>query len=332
MSIRTIVFTVEETGEVSPALPQYAGVQGDHNATTVRFDLPDALYDAKWKYRIEYVNGNGCFDSTVFIDPEFIVDKNRCVRTDLPSIWTESGGVAEIRLCAFEEDSGMEMFSAVGRLSFKSRETDGGVIGENSISALIIAADAAREIAQDSAEEARRRKEESAAAAKAAQAAQADAEKAATQAGGHEHEAYISESNAKRHAEEAKAARDRAETYAGQALDSQMLTNGLQESAQRASETAQSAATSAETFRDEAAMSAKEAYNSELATQESKEKAEAAQTAAEAAKTTAVQAAQGAGWSATTAGNAATTCTDILAQVEELTGITAEIKATLGVE
>ena len=51
-AIRTIAFTVTENG-IEPSAPQYAGVQGDHNAARVAFTLAFAQSDPEYRYRIE---------------------------------------------------------------------------------------------------------------------------------------------------------------------------------------------------------------------------------------------------------------------------------------
>ena len=51
--VRTIEFKVTHAGLV-PGSPQFAGVQGEHNATRVSF-LLDTVLQTGYVYRIEYV-------------------------------------------------------------------------------------------------------------------------------------------------------------------------------------------------------------------------------------------------------------------------------------
>ena len=60
--VRTIEFKVTHAGLV-PGSPQFAGVQGEHNATRVSFLLDTALQTG-YVYRIEYVDGRGNWDTT----------------------------------------------------------------------------------------------------------------------------------------------------------------------------------------------------------------------------------------------------------------------------
>lgn len=56
--IRTVTFSATPSG-VTPDQPQFAGVQGDHNATSVVFALDEALVNAAYQYRFEFVDGAG---------------------------------------------------------------------------------------------------------------------------------------------------------------------------------------------------------------------------------------------------------------------------------
>ncbi len=96
--IRTITFQAGREG-VTPDLPQFAGVQGEHNATEVVFQMePEAqggLASAAYQYRVEFRDGAGGFDTTDVLPLE-----DNAVRCLLPQAWTAAGGEAAIRLCA----------------------------------------------------------------------------------------------------------------------------------------------------------------------------------------------------------------------------------------
>lgn len=147
-AIRTIAFTVTENG-IEPSVPQYAGVQGDHNAAQVTFTLGFAQIDPDYRYRIEYVDGTGAFDTTEFLTPTQGV-----VSCLLPCAWTASGGTAEIRLVVslLDETNREELivYSLAGRLKFDTREDGGAVIQDTfsqGLSGLIAEAEEATDAA-----------------------------------------------------------------------------------------------------------------------------------------------------------------------------------------
>lgn len=119
--IRTITFTAGAAG-VTPDQPQFAGVQGEHNATKVVFSLDDALVKEEYKYRFEYVDVAGQFDTTEFV--EVSGGQADCL---LPEGWTRMGGTGVIRLCAvvLAEDGTEEqvVFTLSGRLKYASRDS-----------------------------------------------------------------------------------------------------------------------------------------------------------------------------------------------------------------
>ena len=92
--MKNIYFSLTESG-IEPNAPQHAGVQGEHNATSVTFTLPQAWLTAGYAVRAEMVDGAGAFDTTPFLD---IIDG--AVSVALPLAWTTAGGLAELRLAA----------------------------------------------------------------------------------------------------------------------------------------------------------------------------------------------------------------------------------------
>ena len=60
--IRTLRVQADANG-VRPSNPQYAGVQGEHNATRVIFALDEALLRAEYRYRFEFVDSMGGLDA-----------------------------------------------------------------------------------------------------------------------------------------------------------------------------------------------------------------------------------------------------------------------------
>ena len=122
-SIRTVDFTVTEK-DISPAAPQWAGVQGEHQATRVRFKLPESLIGKGHHFHVEWIDGMQAFG----MSEQLTATDDGKVAYLLPSAWTAAGGTAEVRLCAgkdeTDEEHGQVFFSAVGRLTFSPRDED----------------------------------------------------------------------------------------------------------------------------------------------------------------------------------------------------------------
>ncbi|MCI8554040.1 MAG: hypothetical protein HFJ80_03745, partial [Clostridiales bacterium] len=125
-AVSTIFFTAGPV-EVEPAGPQYAGVQGDHQATRVVFILDEALYAAQYSYRLEYVDGMGGYDTTDYLKP--VAQEGQAgvqVEYWLPDTWTRSGGAGEIRLVVALLDSlnneQQIVHTLTGRVYFSRRE------------------------------------------------------------------------------------------------------------------------------------------------------------------------------------------------------------------
>ncbi|MBE6757432.1 MAG: hypothetical protein E7552_02630 [Ruminococcaceae bacterium] len=91
---RQVNITVDAVGGVMPRSPQYAGVQGEHNACRVVFDVT-AWANEPFLYRGEFVGGDGAGGTTAVLVPE-----DGCVSFLLPASWTAAGGRAVARLVA----------------------------------------------------------------------------------------------------------------------------------------------------------------------------------------------------------------------------------------
>ena len=106
-----------ETGEVEPFLPQYGGVQGDRNAATVSFAVPESLQGDNFRYRIEGEDGAGGFVTTAPLP----LDDDGCVVTLLDERFTAAGGQILVRLVVSEIQNDNEVTtvrSFDGRLFF----------------------------------------------------------------------------------------------------------------------------------------------------------------------------------------------------------------------
>ena len=100
---RTINVTVDATGGITPVMPHYAGVQGEHNACRVVFDV-SAWSEEPFLYRGEFVSGDGAGGTTAVLEAE-----DGCVSFPLPAAWTAAGGRAVARLVASVTVDGEEM-------------------------------------------------------------------------------------------------------------------------------------------------------------------------------------------------------------------------------
>lgn len=151
--VRSIIFFADENG-ISPPEPQFAGVQGEHNATEVKFQLSSALTSPEYLYRIEFSDAAGEYDST-----DFIPISGSFVNYLLPENWTKAGGVGVIHLCAVVLDANgreeQEVYSLAGRLKFAPRESGGMKTKyKKGLSALIDSAGKATDAANEAAENA----------------------------------------------------------------------------------------------------------------------------------------------------------------------------------
>lgn len=127
-NVRTITFAATSKG-VTPTGPQEAGVQGDHNATVVVWQLDETLLNEAYRYRCEYVDGSGGWDTT----PYLALESGNTISVPLPRAWTAAGGCAVIRLCVSEFTEGREersIYTLTGRLQYAGRESGGAMAEE----------------------------------------------------------------------------------------------------------------------------------------------------------------------------------------------------------
>ena len=132
MAIKTVTFSATPDG-VTPAIPQDAGVQGDHQATAVIFRLDPALISVRYQYRWEFVDGNGRYDTTEAFS---ITAEQTEVSAPLLSTWTGAGGTAEIRLVITDPgqdgtEEPVTLYTLAGRLRFQGR--DGAALQEQEL-------------------------------------------------------------------------------------------------------------------------------------------------------------------------------------------------------
>ncbi|MCL2884514.1 MAG: hypothetical protein FWF49_03410, partial [Oscillospiraceae bacterium] len=133
--MRTILFSVTAQA-LTPATPQYAGVQGERRATQVVFSLAPELLDAAYVYYLEYVDGLRQYDITPLLTPV-----NGQITYALPDGWTQNGGMGAIRLvivrpgtggtgtggtgaAGITSDADQIVFSGDARIYFLGRDLD----------------------------------------------------------------------------------------------------------------------------------------------------------------------------------------------------------------
>lgn len=175
--IRTILFSATPAG-IQPAAPQFAGVSGDHNATKVVFHLDSALSNPAYRYRLEFSDGAGSFDTSSFLDRDASASTNRdgliSVSYVLPKAWTRANGISTLRLCACilneENEEEQVVYSLEARLSFAYREmgTPLEAAYEQGLSALMAEAEDAAATARAAAAEAEEKADQADCAAQSA--------------------------------------------------------------------------------------------------------------------------------------------------------------------
>lgn len=180
MAIRKIVYTVNING-ISPAAVQRAGLQGEHNATTLEFnisqELAEALFEKSSKdklvYRIEAHTGTGEKNSTL---PEDVVISDGRIKEftlnyGLENWLTRGGGNISVYLIfsiLAADETLIDIYSYPARLKLESvpdgRYTDGQ--NYESVAKLSVAATEAAERAEAASDEAEEAKEKTLAAEK----------------------------------------------------------------------------------------------------------------------------------------------------------------------
>lgn len=241
--IRTLRVQADANG-VRPSNPQYAGVQGEHNATRVIFALDEALLRAEYRYRFEFVDSMGGLDAGGEATP--VDGELSCL---LPEPWTRAGGCGTLRLCAVAAGAdGQEeqvVYTLPALLTFATRESAGPLEDEvkTNLSALISEAGKATDAANEAAESANAAADKVDEAVSSANAATANANRAAASA-----DASAATANAAAGgAQEAKEAADTAASGANTAAE-QARTAAA--SANTAAGTASTAASNANAVAD----------------------------------------------------------------------------------
>ena len=292
--VRTIEFKVTHAGLV-PGSPQFAGVQGEHNATRVSF-LLDTVLQTGYVYRIEYVDGRGNWDTT-----DLLTISDGAIAYDLPSAWTRNGGEAEIHLVASALDSeGKETqtyFSLAGKLYYEDKSADETGETKAGLTELIQDTHEAIDEANQATDNAN------------------EAADAANEAAGSVNEAL---SNAAEAIDGANAARDAANLAAQEAKEAAATAEEEAEAAHQITLAAQAAAGKADTAATAAQNAASEAQSAASAANTAAGTANTAAGTANAAASAANAAAEAANEAADAANEAAESIADKVDTVDAL--------------
>ncbi|MCI9414692.1 MAG: hypothetical protein HFJ79_05910 [Clostridiales bacterium] len=285
-SIITIVFRAGPV-MVEPSAPQYGGVQGDHQAAKVIFVLEGQLYAPEYRYRLEYVNGTGSYDTTEYLEPKMAADgSGRQIEYRLPGAWTSQGGAGEIRLvtvCLDELNNEKQIvYTVTGRVYYSRRDAgarEGQEHLQHGLSSLIADARAAADQARLGAEEAQ-------AAGGVACTAAADAREAASDARTSHQLAQESAAAAQSAASEAAGRAQEARQAAGEASvmaqKAERAGGDAETAALKANAAADSAQTQTQAASEAAAAASDAAATANIAAKSADSAAQAANQAAEA--------------------------------------------------
>lgn len=229
-----------EGGEISPLIPQYGGVKGEHNATEVVFVFQSNVYDAGNVARLSFRGGDGTVVSSDLLTVVEDVQNNYySVSYLLPKLITALGGQVELRVVFSQiDDSGEEVVtfqSAPAVLYFDDAAVENGTPFWTGVSEMLKstvtasgdatlardAAEAAAAVAAENVQEATAAREDAQAAAVLAvetaeevTAAKTDAHGYAVSAMGYARSAQQQANTAAVAADAAKAARDEAQAIA----------------------------------------------------------------------------------------------------------------------
>ena len=144
MAIRQICYTVTEVG-IEPSVKQFGGLQGEHKATEVIFELSSHFYQSlqsqaeggQLMYRVKGYDGEGGCASTVPAPLPLEDDENMTLSTvtyPLEEWITRHGGLIKVVLVITllkENETEMELFSFPAIIQLKNQPAGKNVSGEN---------------------------------------------------------------------------------------------------------------------------------------------------------------------------------------------------------
>ncbi len=106
MITREVTFLIGKDGRVSPSVPQFGGVRGEHNVTTLKITTTDSPFDEGDLVRLSFTLGDGTVVSSDLLDDAHL-DETGGVFTasySLPQLLTRSGGQLGVRAVASTVD------------------------------------------------------------------------------------------------------------------------------------------------------------------------------------------------------------------------------------
>ncbi len=266
---RTVQFTVKADGGVTPAIPLFGGIKGEHNATVLSVTMDSGVYNGE-TVRLSFTTGDGTVLSSDLIE-EIVVDGDKasftyplprlltiaagqlCMRVVLTTL-DEHGAEAECRhsdemVLYFDHadvENGTPFWTGVSEMLARTTTAkDDAVAAARDANIEAIKANVSASDAQGFADAA----EESAAKAAESEKKTADDRSAIEAVGELVGKQYSGAVEAKNYAQESarQAAQDRstAETKAGEAASSATRAEEAREAAQTAKDAAEAAAEAA---------------------------------------------------------------------------------------
>ena len=244
-ALRTVTFIVgDDLNTVTPTKAQYAGVQGDHNATAIAFNVTNLIAkNSNFVFRAEYVDGNGGYAITDILTPQY-----GGIRFMLPKAWTLNGKIALVRVVASLIEDGQEVqtsYTFDGRIYFGDIDMGDQDIDEEAANFLTAMLDGVKQnaiSAQGAAERAEAAKEVAVEKADEAAEQATSAKNSASAASASEASAKLSADNASQSESKALQYQNAAALFASQSLEQSSVAT---QKAEDASSSASAAAASA---------------------------------------------------------------------------------------
>lgn len=244
-ALRTVTFIVgDDLNTVTPTKAQYAGVQGDHNATAIAFNVTNLIAkNSNFVFRAEYVDSNGGYAITDILTPQY-----GGIRFMLPKAWTLNGKIALVRVVASLIEDGQEVqtsYTFDGRIYFGDIDMGDQDIDEESANFLTAMLDGVKQnaiSAQGAAERAEAAKEVAVEKADEATEQATSAKNSASAASASETAAKSSEDNASQSESNALKYQKAAALFASKSLEqSSVATQKAEDASSSASKAAASA-------------------------------------------------------------------------------------------
>ncbi len=106
---RNVKFAIAADGTVSPAVPQYGGVKGEHNATLLGVSLASGVYTAADTVRLSFTTGDGTVLSSDLIETVTVSEEVAYIEYEVPQILTVSAGQLCVRVVLSRMENSVEV-------------------------------------------------------------------------------------------------------------------------------------------------------------------------------------------------------------------------------